>query len=78
MYAVGSTKEPCYERPNLLLLYDIVRRRERGVGLSMTTATPLIAGMGEVLGEWPAVAGAGLLGAGSGLRGLGVAGTGGA
>jgi hypothetical protein len=50
------------ERPNLLLLYDIVRRREPGVGLSMTMATPLIAGMGEVLGEWPAVAGAGLLG----------------
>jgi hypothetical protein len=50
------------ERPNLLLLYDIVRRRERGVGLSMTMATPLIAGMGEVLGEWPAMAGAGLLG----------------
>jgi hypothetical protein len=50
------------ERPNLLLLYDIVRRRERGGGLSMTMATPLIAGMGEVLGEWPAVAGAGLLG----------------
>jgi small ligand-binding sensory domain FIST len=33
-----------------------------GVGLSMTMATPLIAGMGEVLGEWPAMAGAGLLG----------------
>jgi len=32
------------------------------VGLSMTAATPLIAGMSEVLGEWPAVAGAGLLG----------------
>jgi hypothetical protein len=28
----------------------------------MTAATPLIAGMSEVLGEWPAVAGAGLLG----------------
>jgi hypothetical protein len=51
-----------HERPNLLLLYDIVRRREPGVGLSMTAATPLIAGMSEVLGEWPAVAGAGLLG----------------
>jgi hypothetical protein len=50
------------EPPGLLLLYDIVRRREPGEALSMTTATPLIAGMGEVLGEWPAVAGAGLLG----------------
>jgi hypothetical protein len=51
------------EPPNLLLLYDIVRRREEpGTGLSMTAATPLIAGMGEVLGSWPAVAGAGLLG----------------
>jgi hypothetical protein len=50
------------EPPSLLLLYDIVRRREPGEGLSMTTATPLIAGMGEVLGEWPAVAGGGLLG----------------
>jgi hypothetical protein len=47
---------------NLLLLYDLVRRREPGAGLSMTAATPLIAGMSEVLGEWPAVAGAGLLG----------------
>jgi hypothetical protein len=50
------------ERPSLLLLYDIVRRREPGVGLSMTMATPLLAGMSEVLGEWPPVAGAGLLG----------------
>jgi FIST N domain len=28
----------------------------------MTTATPLIAGMDEVLGRWPAVVGGGLLG----------------
>jgi len=50
------------EDPSLLLLYDIVRRREPGEGLSMTMPTPLLAGMSEVLGEWPAVAGAGLLG----------------
>lgn len=50
------------EQPNLLLLYDIVGRREPGTGLSMIPATPLIAGMSEVLGEWPAVAGSGLLG----------------
>lgn len=50
------------ERPNLLLLYDIVRRQDPGDGLSMTMPTPLIAGMSEVLGEWPAVAGGGLLG----------------
>lgn len=50
------------ERPNLLLLYDIVKRREPGEALSMTMPTPLIAGMSEVLGEWPNVAGCGLLG----------------
>lgn len=50
------------ERPNLLLLYDIVKRGLPGEGLSMNMATPLLAGMGEVLGEWPAVAGAGMIG----------------
>ena len=50
------------EQPNLLLFYDLVKRREAGEGLSMTAPTPLIAGMSEVLGEWPAVAGGGLLG----------------
>lgn len=50
------------ERPNLLLLYDIVKRREPGEALSMTMPTPLIAGMSEVLGEWPNVSGCGLLG----------------
>jgi hypothetical protein len=51
------------ELRSLLLLYDIVRRREPGAALiSMTAPTPLIAGMSEVLGEWPAVAGGGLLG----------------
>lgn len=50
------------ERPNLLLLCDIVRRGLPGEGLSMNMATPLLAGMGEVLGEWPAVAGAGMIG----------------
>lgn len=50
------------ERPNLLLLYDIVKRGLPGEGLSMNMATPLLAGMGDVLGEWPAVAGAGMVG----------------
>jgi hypothetical protein len=50
------------ERPNLLLLYDIVKRGLPGEGLSMNMATPLLAGMGEVLGEWPAVAGGGMIG----------------
>ena len=50
------------ERPNLLLLYDIVKRGLPGEGLSMNMATPLLAGMGEVLGEWPAVAGCGMIG----------------
>lgn len=50
------------ERPNLLLLYDIVKRGLPGEGLSMNMATPLLAGMGETLGEWPAVAGCGLVG----------------
>jgi hypothetical protein len=50
------------ELPSLLLLYDIVRRREPGAGLSMTAPTRLIAGMSEVLGEWPAAVGGGLMG----------------
>jgi hypothetical protein len=50
------------ERPNLLLFYDIVKRGLPGEGLSMNMATPLLAGMGEVLGEWPAVAGCGMIG----------------
>jgi len=50
------------ELPNLLLLYDIVRRREPGLGLSMTAPTRLIAGMGEVLGGWPGAVGGGLMG----------------
>jgi hypothetical protein len=50
------------ERPSLLLLYDSVKRGELGEALSMTLPTPFIAGMGEVLGEWPSVAGCGLLG----------------
>jgi hypothetical protein len=44
------------------LLYDIVKRGLPGEGLSMNMATPLLAGMGEVLGEWPAVAGGGMIG----------------
>jgi hypothetical protein len=50
------------ERPNFLLLYDIVKRGLPGEGLSMNMATPFLAGMGEVLGEWPAVAGGGMMG----------------
>lgn len=50
------------ERPNLLFLYDMVKRALPGEGLSMNMATPLLAGMGDVLGEWPAVAGGGLIG----------------
>jgi hypothetical protein len=50
------------ETPNLVLLYDIVKRGLPGEGLSMNMATPLLAGMGEVLGEWPAVAGCGMVG----------------
>jgi hypothetical protein len=50
------------EQPNLLLFYDIVKRGLPGEGLSMNMATPLLAGMGEVLGEWPAVAGGGMIG----------------
>jgi hypothetical protein len=47
--------------PNLLLLYDIVRQR-RSEGFSLNMAGPLLAGMGEVLGEWPRTAGGGLMG----------------
>ena len=50
------------EPPNLLLFYDIVKRGLPGGGLSMNMAAPLLAGMGEVLGEWPAVAGCGMIG----------------
>lgn len=50
------------DRPTLLLLYDMVKRGLPGEGLSMNMATPLLTGMGEVLGEWPAVAGAGMIG----------------
>jgi len=39
--------------PNLLLLYDIVRK-QMSEGLSLNMATPLLAGMGEALGgRWP-------------------------
>jgi hypothetical protein len=50
------------ERPSLLLLYDIVKRGLPGEGLSMNMATPFLAGMEKVLGEWPVVAGGGLIG----------------
>jgi hypothetical protein len=47
--------------PNLLLLYDIVKRR-MSEGLSLNMATPLIAGMTEALGAWPRTAGGGMMG----------------
>ena len=45
---------------SLLLLYDSIGRAEGGKRLNM--ATPLIAGMSEHLGAWPAVAGLGMIG----------------
>ena len=47
--------------PNLLLLYDIVKRR-MSEGLSLNMATPLLAGMTSALGEWPRTAGGGMMG----------------
>jgi hypothetical protein len=46
---------------NILLLYDLVKR-QMSEGLSLNMATPLIAGMSEGLGTWPAAAGGGLTG----------------
>ena len=47
--------------PNLLLLYDIVKRR-MSEGLSLNMATPIITGMTETLGAWPRTAGGGMVG----------------
>lgn len=50
------------EQPNLLLVYDIVKKGVSEEGLSLNMATPLLAGMTEELDAWPPVAGAGLTG----------------
>lgn len=48
--------------PNLLLIYDIVKKGMSEGGLSLNMATPLLAGMTEELEAWPPVAGGGLTG----------------
>jgi hypothetical protein len=46
---------------NLLLLYDIVKQQV-STGMSMNMATPLLQGMGELIGAWPTTAGGGTMG----------------
>ena len=46
---------------SIILMYDIVKR-QMSEGLSLNMATPLIAGMSEALGAWPATAGGGMTG----------------
>jgi hypothetical protein len=66
-YAVGCAlgaqlRSATFEgEPNLLLLYDIVKR-QMSEGLSLNMATPLLAGLGDALGEWPRTAGVGMMG----------------
>ena len=66
-YAVGCAlgaqlKSATFDgEPNLLLLYDIVKR-QMSEGLSLNMAAPLLAGLGDSLGEWPRTAGVGMMG----------------
>ena len=66
-YAVGCAlgaqlKSASFDgEPNLLLLYDIVKRR-MSEGLSLNMAAPLLAGLGDALGQWPRTAGVGMMG----------------
>jgi hypothetical protein len=66
-YGVGRAlgedirRHPIEGEPNIVISYDIVRRQQ-SEGMSLNMATPLIAGLGEVLGSWPPTAGGGLTG----------------
>ncbi len=46
---------------NILVLYDSIKRSV-AEGMSLNLATPLVEGMTESLGEWPAAAGGGMIG----------------
>ena len=49
--------------PNLLLMYDSIKDKPReGMVFNLNLATPLIEGLGESLGSWPATAGVGMIG----------------
>ena len=51
------------EAANLLLMYDAVKGPPlEGMVFNLNLATPLVQGMTEALGEWPPVAGVGMLG----------------
>ena len=49
--------------PNLLLMYDFVKGKPiEGMLFNINWATPLLAGMGKSLGEWPTTAGFAMMG----------------
>jgi len=49
--------------PNLILMYDFVKGpASEGMSWNINWATPLIEGLGEVLGSWPPTAGMALMG----------------
>ncbi len=49
-------------QPNILLMYDSVKRALGEGGILLNMATPLIEGMSQALGNWPPVAGLGMVG----------------
>lgn len=66
-YGVGSAlgqqiRSKTYEgQENLLLMYDLVKSRT-SEAMSLNITSPLLRGMEQSLGDWPATAGLGLLG----------------